>query len=219
MPTACGSCSNASCLSGGDLRQLAGIRLAAIGPGTSLALSRYHLRADRQPSEFRAEALAEVLAAEARGMRFLLARASRGREVLAEQLRAAGGELEQVVVYSSTDVEAPDPIVAEQLVKGTIDWITVTSSAIAGSLHRLFGEKLHRSRLASISPITSAALRRLGYEPAVEAREYTMGGLVEAIQKLRPALRASAGNSLLGTSFGKNWPLKASPTEDIFFRF
>jgi uroporphyrinogen III methyltransferase/synthase len=166
---------------GGDLRQLAGIRLAAIGPGTSLALSRYHLRADRQPTEFRAEALAEVLAAEARGTRFLLARASRGREVLAEQLRAAGGEVEQVVVYSSTDVDVPDPNLAEQLAHGAIDWITVTSSAIAGSLHRLFGEKLRRSRLASISPITSDALRQLGYNPAVEAREYTMGGLVEAI--------------------------------------
>ncbi len=77
---------------GGDLRQLAGVNLAAIGPGTSEELARYHLRVDRQPPEiYRAEALAELLAPDAQGKRFLLARASRGREVLAETLLAAGG--------------------------------------------------------------------------------------------------------------------------------
>ncbi len=41
------------------------------------------------------------IAENAAGKRFLLARASRGREVLAESLRAAGGDVEQVVVYES----------------------------------------------------------------------------------------------------------------------
>jgi len=38
------------------------------------------------PEEFRAESLAAALGADAKGKRFLLIRASRGREVLAEQL-------------------------------------------------------------------------------------------------------------------------------------
>ena len=63
-----------------------------------------------------------------------------------------------------------------------IDWITVTSSAIARSLVDLFGSALHDVHLASISPITSAALRERGYEPAVEASVYTMEGLVTAIR-------------------------------------
>jgi uroporphyrinogen III methyltransferase/synthase len=64
---------------------------------------------------------------------------------------------------------------------GQIDWITVTSSAIARSLLKLFGDNLYRAKLASISPITSAELRALGHAPAVEAREYTVEGLVQAI--------------------------------------
>jgi len=165
----------------GDLRKLGGIRLAAMGPGTAEELRRYRLRADVVPDQYRAEALAEVLAHGARGLRFLLARACRGREVLAERLAAAGAEVEQVVVYRSTDVEKADPGAAAALAAGQIDWITVTSSAIARSLARLFGEDLRRAKLASISPITSEVIRRLGFEPAVEARESTMEGVARAM--------------------------------------
>ena len=126
-------------------------------------------------------ALAELLAKDARGKRFLLARASRGREVLAETLRAAGGEVEQIVVYRSTDVREPDPEITAALAAGRIDWITVTSSAIAKSLAKLFGEALRKSKIVSISPVTSATLRELGFEPAAEAEVYTMAGVVDAI--------------------------------------
>jgi uroporphyrinogen III methyltransferase/synthase len=164
-----------------DLRALGQIKIAAIGPGTADELARYHLKADLIPAAFRAESLAQALQGGAAGKRFLLVRASRGREVLAEELTKAGGIVEQTVVYESVDVEQPDPAIAEQLAAGRIDWTTVTSSAIARSLVRLFGGSLRNTRLASISPITSATLRELGYEPAVEAKAYTMAGVVAAI--------------------------------------
>lgn len=169
------------CRGQGDLRRLGQVKLAAIGPATAEELRRYRLRADLIPGEYRAEILAEQLAAEAPGQRFLLARASRGREVLAERLSAAGGTVDQIVVYSSTDVKAADPRVAAALSAGRIDWVTVTSSAIARSLVALFGDALRQSKLASVSPVTSEALRQLGYEPAAEATQYTMEGLIQAI--------------------------------------
>jgi uroporphyrinogen III methyltransferase/synthase len=166
---------------GGDLRRLGQVRLAAMGPGTAEELARYHLRADAQPEQYRAEELAALLQREARGERYLLARASRGREVLSEELTAAGANVEQIVVYSSDDVPAADPEIVALLSDEKIDWITVTSSAIARSLARMFGDNLRRSRLASISPITSGTLRELGHPPAAEATVYTMDGVVEAI--------------------------------------
>ena len=165
----------------GHWNRLDRVELAAIGPGTADELARYGLAVDLVPEQFRAEALAKALGHEATGKRFLLARASRGREVLAEQLVAAGAVVEQIVVYSSTDVEEPDPAMAALLHAGRIDWISVTSSAIARSLEKLFGSDLRRAELASISPITSETLRQLGYEPAAEAVEYTMLGLVPAL--------------------------------------
>jgi uroporphyrinogen III methyltransferase/synthase len=167
----------------GDLRALGGVKIAAIGPATAKRLADYHLKCDVHPADYRAEALAAALAPDAAGKRFLLARASRGREVLAEQLTAAGGNVEQVVVYSSTDITAAKPEVAEAMSRGRIDWVTVTSSAIARSLVSLFGEQLRACRLASISPITSETLRDLGHDVAVEAEEYTGAGLVEAIRQ------------------------------------
>lgn len=165
----------------GDWRCLSHLKLAAIGSGTAEELARYRLKADLVPPEFRAESLAAELATVAAGRRFLLARASRGREVLAEQLRASGAEVDQVVVYRSVDVEQPDADIAAALAHGKIDWVTVTSSAIARSLVQMFGAALRTTRLASISPVTSETLRQLGHAPAVEATEYTRDGLVRAI--------------------------------------
>jgi uroporphyrinogen III methyltransferase/synthase len=71
--------------------------------------------------------------------------------------------------------------VREALTAGRVDWITVTSSAIARSLVRLFGSTLGQAKLASISPLTSAVLADHGQNVAAEAREYTAAGLVAAI--------------------------------------
>ena len=166
---------------GRDLRCLGPVRIAAIGPGTADQLASYHLRADVRPEVFRAEALAEALCAEARGRRFLLARASRGREVLAERLTAAGALVQQTVVYTSEDVTSADPPVAQALAAGRIDWTTVTSSAIARALTHQFGAALAKTKLVTISPITSATLRSCGCEPALEATTYTVDGVIDAI--------------------------------------
>lgn len=165
----------------GDLRQLGGVRIAAVGPGTSEALGKYHLRADLVPDEFRAENLADALASQAAGSRMLLVRASRGRETLQERLTARGAQVEQVVAYQSRDVTVPDVEVADLLREGRLDWILVTSSAIARSLAAMFGDDLRRARLATISPLTSVALRECGFEPAAEATSYTMEGIIAAV--------------------------------------
>lgn len=164
-----------------DLRALGHCKLAAIGPATVDALARYHLVADVCPNTYRAEALAEALAPHAAGQCFFLARASRGREVLAEKLTAAGGVVTQAVVYESRDVAEADPEVVAALDEGRVDWTTVTSSAIARSLVRMFGDSLHQTNLAAISPLTAEVLTELGHPPATVATEYTADGVLAAI--------------------------------------
>ena len=99
-----------------------------------------------------------------------------------DRWRRSRRRVEQIVVYQSDDVETPDPAICERLQAGEIDWVCVTSSAIARSLVALFGDALKQTRLVSISPITSATLRELGYAPAAEASEYTMQGVVATIR-------------------------------------
>jgi uroporphyrinogen III methyltransferase/synthase len=170
-------------LQGRDLRSLGVCRLAAIGPGTADELRRYHLTPDVVPAEFRAESLAAALEGAASGKRFLLIRASRGREILAETLTGAEADVTQVVTYESRDVVTPDAEVARLLEAGQIDWVTVTSSAIAHALVGMFGDALRSARLASLSPVTSATLAELGLPVAAEAREYTIAGLVAAVRE------------------------------------
>jgi len=166
---------------GYDVRHLGRAQIAAIGPATAAALQEYHLHADVQPATYRAEGLAEVLAPRVQAKLVLLARASRGRDVLAEMLTDARAIVEQVVVYQSIDVFSPNPDVARALASGSVDWTTVTSSAIARSVVRLFGEELRKTRLAAISPITANTLTQAGYPPVVVAENYTSDGVVDAI--------------------------------------
>jgi uroporphyrinogen III methyltransferase/synthase len=164
-----------------DLRVLGRAKLAAIGPATAMALRERGLVADVTPDTYRADDLAEVLAGEAKGKRFLLIRASRGREVLAESLTAAGAIVSQVVVYESRDVTEPEVEIVAELRSGQIDWVTVTSSAIATSVVKMFGKSLRESKLAAISPLTAQTLANLGYSAQVVAETYTGDGLVREI--------------------------------------
>ncbi|MDX1964855.1 MAG: uroporphyrinogen-III C-methyltransferase [Pirellulales bacterium] len=170
---------------GHDARAFGKTKIAAIGPATGAALGHWHLKGDVMPDTYEASAMAGAIIQAAGGQladaRCLLVRASRGREVLAEQLAAAGGKIEQIVVYESRDLDQPDPQIATDLSEGKFDWMTITSSAIARAAARLFGSALRQTRLVSISPLTSAVLAELGYPAALTANEATMPGIVRAL--------------------------------------
>ncbi|HKB36196.1 MAG TPA: uroporphyrinogen-III synthase, partial [Gemmataceae bacterium] len=174
---------------GRDLRALGRLRLAAIGPATAEALRGYHLDPDLVPEEYRSESLVSALAERVGGQRVLLARADRGRELLREEL-AKVARVDQVAVYSQRDAPAADEEILALLRTGAIDYILLTSSNIARSLARLIPPDAHtairegRVRMVSISPVTSAAVRELGWSVAAEARVYTMDGVIEALVDL-----------------------------------
>lgn len=171
---------------GGDQRHLGRAKLAAIGEGTSHALADYRLRADLVPESFRSEALAAALRPHVSGRQVLWPRASRGRDVLSSELRAAGAELSELVVYQNVDVAAFDAATVAALEAGEVDWIGLSSPAIARGLGRLLPAAARARlgttlRLASISPVTSAAARDAGLSVSAEAATYTWDGILAAI--------------------------------------
>ncbi|WP_435019374.1 uroporphyrinogen-III C-methyltransferase [Tundrisphaera sp. TA3] len=180
---------------GRDLRAVGHMRFAAIGPTTAEALRALRLRADVVPSTFRSEALAEALAPRVAGQSVLLARADRGRTILRDELEGLA-RVEQVAVYRNADVEALPAGLADRIAEGAVDWITLTSSAIAERLHALLPEGA-RARigrdvaLASLSPITSATIARLGWPVAAEAADATWEGVVGAIVAAEAARRSA----------------------------
>jgi len=169
-----------------DIRKLADCQIAVVGSKTAAALARFHLQPDLIPKDFRAEALAEQMAPQIAGKRVLIVRASRGRDLLAGALRAAGGQIEQVAAYSHRDVTTADRAVLQMAAEGRIQWVTLTSSATAQSVAKLFGEAMQNMKIASLSPVTSQTVRELGFTVDAEAEPYTIDALVEAIERKMP---------------------------------
>lgn len=172
---------------GHDLRALNSVKLAAIGSGTAQALAEYHLKADLVPESFRAEALAAALKPHVAGKRVLWPKASRGRDVLPTELRNAGADVRELVVYQNVDAEQIDPGILSAIERGEVDWICLSSPSIARNLQRVLSDAARAQlgktvRLASISPVTTAAAKELNLPISAEAAVYTWDGLFEAIE-------------------------------------
>jgi uroporphyrinogen III methyltransferase/synthase len=175
---------------GRDLRDLGGVRLAAIGPKTSEALAGSRLRADVVPeTTYSSEGLATALAPHVAGKRVLLARANRGRELVREELAKVAARVAQVTAYDQVDVGV-DAEALDALRRAEIRYVTLPSSNIARALLGAFDETLRGRvergdvKLVAISPETGGAVRALGFPVAAEAEVFTEDGLVDALVRL-----------------------------------
>ena len=171
---------------GRDVRALYRARLAAVGPATGRALSRRCLTVDVIPGEFRAEGVAAAMSAEGiRGAKILLPRASAARDILPKMLADSGGCVEEVHVYNTVPCRNQLGEVRQLLAEEHLDMITFTSSSTVTNFSALLNEKdrrdLRASALACIGPITADTARKLGFEVAVSADEYTVDGLLASI--------------------------------------
>lgn len=169
-----------------DARALGALKIAVVGDATEAALwERLRVKPDFKPRDFSGSALGEALveAHDLGGKRLLLLRADIARPNLPEVLRAAGGEVTELVAYRTRLPAAlPDDVV--QALRGGIDWATFTSSSTVRNLIALLGEDrglLHGVRAASIGPLTSQTLRELGVAVEVEAPAAGVDALIRAI--------------------------------------
>jgi uroporphyrinogen III methyltransferase/synthase len=140
-------------------------------------------RADIVPEISNAEnLLAKVLSVEnIVQKRFLLPRANRGRDILSKGIIESGGIVEEITAYRSIDCKEPKEEIVELMKQNKINWVTVTSPAIAESLVNMFGELLRKTKIISISPITTAKLNALGHPPTKESKETTTEGIIKEI--------------------------------------
>lgn len=176
-------------------RSLRHLKIAAIGPATKDAIEKRGVQVDVVPEKYVAESVVASLRDRVKDQRVLLARAKVARDVIPRELRKLGTQVDVVEAYetvvplkSRTKLRAilKDP-------KKRPDVITFTSSSTARNFLALLAERgrgrpyhtgmLKGIRFASIGPITSATLRDLGLPPDIEAKEYTIPGLIEAIVK------------------------------------
>lgn len=181
------------------------IRIAAIGPATASTLRKYGAKVDLVPVAYIAEAVASSLIEHARtqgesleGKRVLLARAAEARNVLIQELQRAGVEVDVVVAYRTIGIDKEDEqgqSILRQLEAQELDIITFTSSSTVRNFMQWLTEfggnftgtflrrvvEFARPKIACIGPITSKTARECGLQVHIEAKVYTIAGLVEAI--------------------------------------
>lgn len=160
------------------------LRVAVIGPATALAAQNAGLRVDLAPARHVAEALAASLAEHVYGQRVFYPRSEAARDVIPRELRAAGAEVAIADAYRTVipaesraklgTVQAPDAIIfsSASTVKNFMELLGGTGTAASAW------------KAISIGPVTTQALRRFGWEPAFEASEPTIAGILEAAVEL-----------------------------------
>jgi len=167
---------------GGDARRFGAARVAAVGPKTAERLAAQGIRPDFVPDAHVGEAVAAGLLERTQpGDRVLLFGAQEMRDVIPRTLRAAGREVEVVAGYKTSIVE--DPELARRAEETDV-WTFTSASTVRGFVANVpgAGDLAQERTVACIGPIAAKAARDSGLPPDVVAEEFTVDGLIAALE-------------------------------------
>jgi uroporphyrinogen-III synthase len=186
-----------------DNSRLEHLKITAIGPATKAAIEKRGLKVDVTPKEYIAESVVASLHRLVKGRRVIVVRAKVARDVIPRELRKAGAHVDVVEAYETVVPESSARRLRAVLTSSRKPHaITFTSSSTVKSFVQLLGLRsaraalkkpapLHGVHTASIGPVTSATLREFGLPVDIEAREYTMQGLVNEIVQARKRIQSA----------------------------
>ena len=171
-----------------DSRSLWGKKICAIGSATAQALEKHGIKADIVPKEYRAEGILSAMYGKLKeGDKVLLPRAAEARSILPEELKRQGADVVVAPAYETVAGEADGTALAEELANSSIDAVTFTSSSTVKNLLKLLGdnapELLKNVKIAAIGPITAETCKQNGLQVTVQAQEYTIDGLIQAVKE------------------------------------
>lgn len=164
------------------------LRVGSVGPGTSRVAEACGIPVHLEAGVHTAEGLLEALARErVAGARVLVPRAAEGREVLAEGLSRLGARVVAPVAYRTGAAE-PDAAASAALLSDPPEVCTFASPSAFRFFFELLGEEgarsvLSRSRVAVIGEVTARAVGKRGLAVDILPDEFTIPGLLDAIER------------------------------------
>ncbi|MDO5484109.1 MAG: uroporphyrinogen-III C-methyltransferase, partial [Desulfovibrionaceae bacterium] len=176
-------------LAGKDSRAIGACKVAAIGPATADALREHGITPDFIPERYVAEGVVEGLKAresgKLEGMRMLLPRAAKAREVLPEELGKAGAVVDVIAAYETVPAATRRDEVLARLDEGSLSCVTFGSSSTVENFLKLIPAETLKAHpetlLAAIGPVTAETLRKNGLEAHIQPEQFTIPALVEAV--------------------------------------
>jgi len=185
---------------GKDSRSLGSAKVAAIGPATAAALAEKGIVADILPESYVAESVATAITSceggKLSGKHILLPRAKKARNVLPDELAAAGAIVDVAPVYEARPVKSHMEEVRMAMSEGSLDCITFGSSSTVENFLELMSADELRAHpevaLAAIGPITASTLRGHGLEAHIQPQNFTIPELAEAIARYFAEKRTAA---------------------------
>lgn len=170
-----------------DARSLKAAQIVSIGPATTKQLKKYGIKADMQAKEFVAEGVIESLEGKLnKDSKILLPRAKEAREKLALEL-AKICEVKEIHIYETIKGINDEEILSE-LENQKIDYITFTSSSTVKNFYSMLNQaalkNIEEAKIISIGPITSKTVEDMNKSVYKEADEYTIDGVVKAIESI-----------------------------------
>jgi uroporphyrinogen-III synthase len=179
--------------------QLANMRVAAVGRTTAVAVADAGLNLTLVSESATADALAASLRKVMRaGERVLYPRSAMGRDVLPNELRAAGFDVQAIDVYRTLPEPNVDQRVLDRVRRGEVDMITFASPSSVRHLVALLGSECARLNgipVVCAGPVTARAARDAGLLVSVVSESPDVAAMSKAIASFW--LNAGAETSLV----------------------
>lgn len=164
------------------------LRVAVVGPATARAWTELTGTAPDLVARGSAAALLEEpelagpLPAPNAARRVLLPASALAGPALAEGLRRAGWEVEQVAAYTTVTADAHDlpPNLEDRWATGGVDAVVLTAPSTTRAVLELLGPPPQGTGLVAIGATTAAATRELGLTVAAVAPSPTPEGVLQA---------------------------------------
>lgn len=167
-----------------DARDIGPAKLVAIGPGTAKKIAEYRFSVDFIPEKSVAESLVEEFiehAGSVDNQTILWVRGESARDTVAKLLHEKGAILDEAIAYRTVP-ETEDLAGGQARFKEEgADVLTFASGSAVDHFMALKLPIPPETKIASIGPVTTAALKRHGLKAHITPKTHDIPGLIAAI--------------------------------------
>ena len=171
---------------GKDARCFAQANIACIGSATAACLEGFGIKADFVPDVYTSGELSKQLAKSVslENKKIALLRSAAAPKDLADALTKSGATVDDIGVYTVEPCQNEPTELIGQIEAGKIGWVTFTSPSTVNAFFTHIQPELIvrcKVKVASIGPVTSEQLEKLGIKVNAQAQPHTIDGLINAL--------------------------------------